>query len=77
MTKIFSFTDTIFALATPPGRSAIAVIRVSGPQAGDVPDLFGATSILPRQAQRRWLRDMDGNLIDDVMMILSRKKKKR
>ena len=67
--KIPSLTDTIFALATPPGRSAIAVIRVSGPQAGDVPDLFGATSLLPRQAQRRWLRDKEGNLIDDVIMI--------
>ena len=51
------FTETIFALATPPGRSALAVIRVSGPQAGDVPELFGATSLQPRQAQRRWLKD--------------------
>ncbi len=24
-------TDTIFALATPPGRGAIAIIRLSGP----------------------------------------------
>ena len=69
MMKPLSFTNTIFALATPPGRSALAVIRVSGPQASDVPELFGATSLLPRQAQRRWLRDKDGNLIDDVMMI--------
>ena len=69
MMKIPSLTDTIFALATPPGRSALAVIRVSGPQAAGVPELFGATSLLPRQAQRRWLKDKDGNLIDDVMMI--------
>ena len=69
MMKMPSFTDTIFALATPPGRSAIAVIRVSGPQAGGVPDLFGVTSLLPRQAQRRWLKDREGNLIDDVIMI--------
>ena len=33
---------TIFAIATPPGRSAIAVIRISGPLAGDAPALFGA-----------------------------------
>ena len=67
--KTHSLTDTIFALATPPGRSALAVIRVSGPQAAGVPGLFGATSLLPRQAQRRWLKDKQGNLIDDVMMI--------
>lgn len=27
-------TDTLFALATPPGRGAIAVIRLSGPGVG-------------------------------------------
>ena len=67
--KTPSRTDTIFALATPPGRSALAVIRVSGPQAASVPGLFGATPLSHRQAQRRWLKDKDGNLIDDVMMI--------
>ncbi len=67
--KPHSFTDTIFALATPPGRSALAIIRVSGPNAGDVPKLFGTSPLLPRQVQRRWLKDKDGNLIDDVMMI--------
>ena len=69
MMKTPSFTDTIFALATPPGRSALAVIRVSGPQAADVPGLFGAKPLLPRQAQRRWLKDKQGYVIDDVMMI--------
>ena len=33
--------DTIFAQATPPGRSAVAVIRISGPRAFDVPAAFG------------------------------------
>ena len=69
MMKPPSPRDTIFALATPPGRSALAVIRVSGPQAGDVPELFGVKPLLPRQAQRRWLKDKEGKLIDDVMMI--------
>ena len=35
-------TDTIFALATPPGKSAIAVIRISGDQAAGVPDALAA-----------------------------------
>ena len=69
MIKPLSLTDTIFALATPPGRSALAIIRVSGPQASDVPGLFGAASVPPRQVQRRWLRDKNGYLIDDVLMI--------
>lgn len=33
-------TDTIFALATPPGRSALAVFRISGRRAGQVLDIF-------------------------------------
>ena len=69
MMKSSSVTDTIFALATPPGRSALAVIRVSGPKASDVPKLFSVESLLPRQAQRRWLKDQSGNFIDDVMMV--------
>ena len=32
MTPLSPFSDTIIALATPPGRSAIALIRVSGPE---------------------------------------------
>lgn len=30
--------DTIFALATPPGRSGVAVMRLSGTQAGAIVD---------------------------------------
>ena len=40
---------TIFAIATPPGRSAIAVIRISGPLASDTPALFGAACPLTGQ----------------------------
>ena len=47
MTKPSSLSDTIFALATPPGRSALVVIRVSGPQASSVPEIFGAAGFAP------------------------------
>ncbi len=33
---MFSTTDTIVALATPPGRGGIGVVRISGPEAGAV-----------------------------------------
>src|SRR5262245_31123071 len=32
----FSTADTIVALATPPGRSGLGVVRLSGRQAGDI-----------------------------------------
>ena len=40
---------TIFAIATPPGRSAIAVIRISGPLSSKAPALFGAACPLAGQ----------------------------
>ncbi|MCW5724518.1 MAG: tRNA uridine-5-carboxymethylaminomethyl(34) synthesis GTPase MnmE [Maricaulaceae bacterium] len=43
-------SDTIFALATPPGRSGVAVMRVSGPEAGAVLDALAGS---PRPALRR------------------------
>ncbi len=60
---------TIFAFATPEGRSAIAVLRLSGPEcravctkiAGDVPS--------PRTGSVRVLRDpRDGDVIDEAIV---------
>src|SRR5688572_30497524 len=61
--------DTIAALATPPGRGAIGVVRVSGPR---VPDI--ATSILgalpaPREARLVRFRDAAGAPIDEGLVL--------
>jgi len=57
--------DTIFALATPPGRSGVAVIRVSGEQAGSMLD---AATVgrrpNPRQAVLRTIVDEAGCILD-------------
>jgi tRNA modification GTPase len=64
---MLSSTDTIAALATPVGTSAIAVIRASGP---DTPrlmrEIFGTTP-LPRVATRADFVGKDGALLDDVL----------
>jgi len=60
--------DTIFAVATPPGRSAIAVIRISGPQAGIAPKLFAANC--PAAGQFRLARLRAGDQVIDEAMIL-------
>jgi len=50
--------DTIAALATPPGRSAIAVVRLSGPLAHDIARrLLEPWRATPRAAYRATLRD--------------------
>ena len=60
--------DTIFALATPPGRSAIAVIRISGPKAGLSPALFAANC--PAAGQFCLARLCAGDQVIDEAMIL-------
>lgn len=59
-------TDTIFALASAPGKAGIAVIRVSGPGAASaLRDLAGSLPA-PRLATRRRFRDpRTGETIDD------------
>ena len=65
--QMLSSTDTIAALATPVGTSAIAVIRASGP---DTPklmrEIFGTTP-LPRVATRADFVETKGVLLDDVL----------
>ena len=47
----FSTDDTIVAIATPPGRGGLGVVRVSGPEAQRVAlDLTGRTHFEPRHA---------------------------
>jgi tRNA modification GTPase len=59
---------TIFAIATPPGRSAIAVIRISGSLAGAVPALFGAACPLAGQFSVARLV-LDQRVIDQVILL--------
>ena len=60
--------DTIFAVATPPGRSAIAVIRISGPKARLSPTLFACK--LPSRWTILFGRLHAGdNIIDEAMIL--------
>lgn len=63
-----STTDTIFAPATPPGRSAVAVIRISGPKAAMAPAQFGASCPAAGQFAVARLR-AGGQMIDQVMLL--------
>jgi tRNA modification GTPase len=58
-------TDTIAALATPPGRSALAIIRVSGDGAFEVARrVITGFKPEPRRATLGWFRDAQGQPID-------------
>jgi len=62
-------SDTIFALATAPGRSAIAVIRLSGP--GSRASLEGLAGHVPgpRRAAVRELKDRGGGVLDRALVL--------
>jgi tRNA modification GTPase len=61
------YLDTIAALATPVGTSAIALVRVSGPDSARlVTDIFGETPA-PRLARHADYRDRQGLVLDDVL----------
>ncbi|HYU13417.1 MAG TPA: tRNA uridine-5-carboxymethylaminomethyl(34) synthesis GTPase MnmE [Stellaceae bacterium] len=65
-----ALADTIYAPATPAGRAAIAIIRLSGPEAG--PALAALAEKLPpaRLARHVRLRDpADGEEIDDGLAL--------
>ena len=65
---IESANDTIYAVATPPGRSAIAVIRISGQHAAKTPDLFSASC--PAAGQFNVSRLMHaGKVLDQVILL--------
>lgn len=62
--------DTIFALATPPGRSGVAVIRLSGAAAFPSAARLGAGPAPARRATLRRLRDpQDGQVLDDALVL--------
>ena len=56
--------DTIVAIATPPGRGGIGVVRVSGPGAGAIARAVLGEPPPPRRALVRRFLDADGTALD-------------
>ncbi len=62
--------DTIFALATAPGRAGVAIMRISGSESHAI--LQGLTQMRlpkPRQAALRVLRDQAGKKLDEALVL--------
>lgn len=62
-------SDTIFALATAPGRAAVAVMRLSGPGARAALERLAGKAPAPRRATRRRLEDGDGAILDEALIL--------
>lgn len=57
-------TDTIAAVATPPGRGGVGVVRVSGPAARSMAEAVLGRVPLPRHAELHRFKDETGAVID-------------
>jgi len=57
--------DTVAAIATPPGRGGVGIVRLSGPQTHAIAEVLLERVPSPRHAGFRRFRDADGQLIDE------------
>lgn len=68
------FDDTIVALATPSGKGALALIRISGPDAIKIADsVWQGKSLLTcasHTAHLGYIKDEDGNILDQAVATL-------
>jgi tRNA modification GTPase len=62
-------SDTIAAVATPPGRGGVAIVRLSGPRALELAGRVAGPLPNARQAALRSLRDERGELIDRALVL--------
>jgi tRNA modification GTPase len=62
-------SDTIAAVATPPGRGGVAVVRLSGPRALELAGQVAGSLPAARQAALRSLCDERGEIIDRALVL--------
>ncbi|MGA1189824.1 MAG: tRNA uridine-5-carboxymethylaminomethyl(34) synthesis GTPase MnmE [Pseudomonadales bacterium] len=61
--------DTIVAEATPQGRGGVSIVRLSGPDASSIGGLMAGGATAPRKATVRSIKDSDGALIDQGLLL--------
>ena len=62
--------DTIAAVATAPGRGAVGIVRLSGPQAFAIAEKLSGALPSPRHAALRTLCDAQGVALDRGLVLL-------
>lgn len=62
--------DTIVAIATPPGRGAVGIVRLSGPRACEIAQAVVGALPAPRQAALRSFRNAKGEALDEGLVLV-------
>jgi len=65
-------TDTIAAIATPPGRGGVGIVRVSGPQALAIGQAVSGRDPEPRRVLFATFRDAEGRPLDQGLLLAFR-----
>ena len=63
-------SDTIAAVATPPGRGGVGIVRVSGPRTPAIVEGVAGIMPVPRVATLASFRDGAAQVIDQVLVLL-------
>ncbi len=63
------FADTIAAVATPPGRGGVGIIRISGPTVPEVARQLLGELPPPRTARHQQFTDSNGDVLDDGLSL--------
>ena len=62
--------DTIVAIATPPGRGGVGIVRISGPAAIAIAEQLGRRKFLARQAAFTRFRARSGEVLDEGITLV-------
>ncbi|NKI35711.1 tRNA uridine-5-carboxymethylaminomethyl(34) synthesis GTPase MnmE [Wenzhouxiangella sp. XN79A] len=65
-------TDTICAIATPPGRGGVGIVRISGPDVPALAERLLGACPKPRRVARARVVDADGQRLDDGLALYFR-----
>ena len=63
-------TETIVAIATPPGRGGVGILRLSGPDAHTIGTRLAGDLPQARRAGLRSFRTLDGDLVDEGLVLV-------
>ena len=69
LSRTHSSGDTIVAIATPPGRGGIGIVRVSGTEVASIARSLLGSLPKPRQATLRVFRDAHGQALDEGLAL--------